>query len=260
MHHQPLAGRRVLVTRAEDQAVDFMRRLRDLGAEPILCPTIRIIAADDDAPLDRALRHLHEVEWIVFTSVNGVRAVVERMQVLCLPAMGTRVSVAAIGPATADALRERGIPVTFMPSRHTAEGMIEEIGNVDGARMLLPLADIARPTLAHGLRARGANVTVVTAYRTVPVEQATFDAWLRDAPPFDVVTFTSSSTVHNFMALMGVERARVSLANVMVASIGPQTTATAREYGLDVDITADDHTADGLLRAVVAEYAPKEML
>ncbi len=197
-------------------------------------------------------------DWIVFTSANGAGAFVERAAHLGV-VLAAMPRIAAIGPATADALTQRGISVDFVPRRHIAEGMVEEIEDVSGSRVLLPAADIARPTLADGLRDRGANVNVVTAYRTVAVDPADFAAWLHHAPSFDVATFTSSSTVQHFVELAGRERAFAALRTAVVACIGPKTEQTARELGLRVDVVAAEHTTDGLLRALVAHFAlPKE--
>jgi uroporphyrinogen-III synthase len=249
----PLRGRRVLVTRAEDQAADFVRRLCELGAEPVLCPTIRIVAPDDYAPLDEAIARLDTFDWLIFTSPNGVRAFAERAAMQGRP-LAALPRVATIGPATADALAALGVATDWMPRRHIAEGIVEEIREVEGVRVLLPLADIARRTLADGLRARGATVTTVTAYRTVPVDQASFSAWMDCAPLCDIATFTSSSTVRNFVELASAARAREMLAGSVVACIGPQTAQTAHECGLEVGVVAPEHTTDGLLRALVMLY------
>lgn len=258
----PLIGRRVLVTRAEDQAADFMARLRTLGAEPLACPTIGIVAPDDYTAFDVALQDLAAFDWLVFTSVNGVRAFAERATFLGVSlSLLARIRIAAVGPATAAALTDYGLAVGFVPQRHIAEGLVEELVDVAGKNMLLPTADIARPTLADGLRLRGATVTIITAYRTVAVAPADFSAWLQHAPSFDVATFTSSSTVHNFFALAGMERASAVLNAAVIACIGPKTEQTAREYGLRVDVVAGEHTTDGLLRSLVAYFAsPKELV
>ena len=253
----PLRDRRVLVTRAEDQAADFVQRLHRLGAEPVLCPTIETVAPDDFHALDLALAALGSFDWVVFTSANGVRFTFGRMRTLLIPSASlAKLRIAAVGPATANVLREYGIGVDFVPQRHVAEGLIEEIGNIAGAQVLLPLADIARPIVADGLRARGAIVTAVTAYRTVPVAPTTFALWLASVPPFDIATFTSSSTVRNFVELAGEEQAQTVLNRCMVACIGPITAQTAHDYGINVDIVAEEHTTEGLLRSLLTYLQP----
>lgn len=251
----PLYGRRVLVTRAEDQAADFVERLERLGAEPVLCPTIQTVAPDDYLALDAALGALARFDWLILTSANGVRFTLGRMATLGIaPSALAGLRIAAIGPATADALREHGLYADFIPRRHVAEGLLEEIGNMAGMQVLLPIADLARTTVSEGLEERGARVTTVTAYRTVPVDQSTFAAWFDAAPRSDVATFTSSSTVRNFVELAGEQRVQAALRGSAVACIGPITARTAADCGLTVDVVADEHTTDGLLRSIVSYF------
>ena len=153
--------------------------------------------------------------------------------------------MAAIGPATATALRQRGVQVCLVPAEYRAEAILDEIGDVAGQTILLPRADIARPALAEGLRDKGAQVDEVPAYRTVPATPApaAFDA-LRAG--VDVITFTSSSTVRNFVT----QTAGLSYGQPLIACIGPVTAATARELGLCVDVVAKEYTVEGLLDAL----------
>ena len=255
-----LAGRRVLVTRPEAQSGVLLEQLRVLGAEPIVCPTIRIEGPADWGPVDEAIVRLGSYDWVIFTSVNGVRYFCERLSagqggLAALRRPGLR--LAAIGPATAHALELLGLQVAFMPGRYVAEAILDEIGPVEGMRILLPRADIARKALAEGLRAQGALVDEVTAYRTVPEAQpqAGNDAALPAglARGVDIATFTSPSTVHGFLDLLeaaGRPAAEV-LAGAKIACIGPITARAAEEAGLRVDIVAAEHTVEGLLNAIV---------
>jgi len=255
-----LAGLRVVVTRPEDQAEELCDRLRALGAEPLLFPTIAIVPSEVGGPLDQAIAQLPDYDWIIFTSVNGVEHFWARLVEVRPSSAGDgegelsiRGKVAAIGPATADALRQRGAPVHLMPAEYRAEAILDEIDDVAGQRILLPRADIARPALADGLRATGARVDDVRAYRTVRGKppSAAFDA-LRAG--VDVVTFTSSSTVRNFVSLTE----GLDFGDPLIACIGPVTAATAHELGLHVDLVAGTYTIDGLLESLANKLQIRE--
>jgi uroporphyrinogen-III synthase len=262
-----LAGLHVLVTRPEAQSEALLGRLRALGAEPVVCPTIRIEGLADFGPLDEAIGRLSGYDWAIFTSVNGVRFFFERlatlgagMEALRSPARGAGMDalrtpalrLAAIGPATAQALEAQGLQVAFVPSRYVAEAILEEIGPVAGLHILLPRADIARKALADGLRAQGALVDEVSAYRTVAAagEEPMLPAGLAEG--VDIATFTSPSTVHGFLALLEAAGRPVGqvLAGAKIACIGPITARAAQEAGLRVDIVAPEHTVEGLLNAI----------
>jgi len=244
-----LSGRRVVVTRPEDQAEGLCSRLRALGAEPVEFTVIAIAPPETGGSLDQAIARLNSYDWLIFTSVNGVEyfwARLEAPEALAAgPAQFPAAKVAAIGPATATALRRRGVQVCLVPAEYRAEAILDEIGDVAGQTILLPRADIARPALADGLRDKGAHVDEVPAYRTVPATPAAaaFDA-LRAG--VDVIAFTSSSTVRNFVA----RTAGLSYGDPLVACIGPVTAATARELGLRVDVVAKEYTIEGLLKAL----------
>jgi uroporphyrinogen-III synthase len=247
-----LQGKRVLVTRARAQAEDFVQQLQALGAVPVVFPTIDIVPpADAYAGLDAALRELSTFHWVVFTSVNGVLHVWERLTTLGLPASAfASVQVAAIGPATAEALRCRQIPVALVPERYVAEALLEAIPHPAGQRFLLPRAAGSRDTLRTGLAAAGAEVVEVHAYQTIPDEPSSAAFAALDTG-VDVLTFTSSSTVHHFCAQMGPERARRLAAQARVVAIGPITAATARAFGLHVDAVASEYTIAGLIDALI---------
>jgi uroporphyrinogen III methyltransferase/synthase len=248
--NRPLFGKRILVTRARDQASELSRRLVELGAEPIEFPTIRITPLDDYAQLDAALARKYD--WVIFTSVNGVRFVWERLTMLGRDArVFANTRLGAIGPATADELARRGLRADFVPREYVAEAIVEQIGDVMGQRILLPRADIVREALAQGLRARGAHVDDVAAYRTIPTDAN--DPRARDIRAqlergeIDAITFTSSSTVRGLInCQLPIENCQLT-----IACIGPVTAHTARESGLRVDIVAAEYTIAGLVAALV---------
>jgi len=248
-----LKGKRVLVTRAQEQAGELVRRLQDLGAVPIILPTIRITPpADHYAALDAALLRLSAFDWVVFTSVNGVIHVWERLLALGLEAhVFASVHLAAIGPATADALSTRGLVADVVPSSYVAEALLEAIPNPAGQRFLLPRADKARATLRTGLQEAGAEVVEVHAYSTLLAEPSP-EALATLENGVDLLTFTSSSTVRNFVSQVGPEHAQACAGQARVVAIGPITASTARELGLRVDVVATDYTIAGLVDALLA--------
>ncbi|MFQ6014563.1 MAG: uroporphyrinogen-III C-methyltransferase [Anaerolineae bacterium] len=268
---RPLLGKRVLVTRARAQASTLLERLAELGAEPIEFPTIRIVPAEDYGPLDQAIQNLDAYDWVIFTSVNGVKFFLQRLGAAGKDARALAgVSLCAIGPATATALRDYWLRVDYMPPKYVAEEIVTGLGEVAGQRILLPRAAEARALLARELRAKGATVDEVVAYRTVLAQEDSPDGGLEIRYPqgsltptgqevgrmllagqIDVVTFTSSSTVRNFVALLDGVAPSQALAQATVACIGPITAATARELGIRVDLVAEEHTVEGLVGALV---------
>jgi uroporphyrinogen III methyltransferase / synthase len=258
---RPLFGRRVLVTRARAQASGFAADLQELGAEVVQFPTIRVAPPADPEPLRRAVREIERYDWVVFTSVNGVEYLWEELRAAGRDTRSLAgVSLCAIGPATAAALELHGARADLMPEQFVSEAAVAAMAGVArlaGARILLPRADIAREALPRLLRAEGAVVDEVDAYRTV-LDDAHADE-MRDhvrAGGLDLITFTASSTVRNFVKLFGTE-----VGAARVASIGPITSATARELGLQVDIEAEEYTIPGLVRAIVAALGvPRDSL
>jgi uroporphyrinogen III methyltransferase/synthase len=253
---QPLAGRRIVITRAREQAGELVDALTALGAVVVAAPAIRIEPLADLEPLRVALANLGRYRWIVFTSQNSVQVVFEQ-----LPVWGyaSTARIAAIGPATAAALSARGVAADLLPDGYVAESLVEAIasqGDLHGARVLIPQAAVARDTLAEGLRKLGAEVDVIPVYRTVPA-LGDGAALAREilAGRIDAVTFTSSSTVHSFVQSVGAEAA--SCGRYRAAVIGPITAATAREYGLPVAIEAVQHTGAGLVDALVRHFGPQ---
>jgi uroporphyrinogen III methyltransferase/synthase len=249
--NRPLCGKRVLVTRTREQASQLSRLLQEHGAQPVEFPVIRIEPPQDSTELDRAVRELACYQWVVFTSVHGVRSLLSRLQALGGDARGFgQAKIAAIGPATAGELKQFGLTPDYQPPEYVAEAVLEGLGEVAAQRILLPRADIAREALAEGLRQKGALVDEVAAYRTVPAQDRAEP--LREMlakGEIDIVTFTSSSTVRN-LDLLG-EEALSLLKGVKIACIGPITSQTARELGLAVDVEAREYTIPGLVEAIV---------
>lgn len=258
----PLAGRRVLITRAREQASETERSLLRRGARPVHLPTIEIGPPDDRAGLDRAARSLATYDVVAFTSANGVDALFSALDAAALDARafgGAR--IAAIGPGTTRALTRRGLRVDIEAEEHRGEGLARVIldameSRASGERrVLLPRAAVARSALPDALSAAGVHVDVVEAYRTRrPSEEATRTARdrLRGAPP-DAITFTSSSTAENFVALF--PDAAELLRDVVVASIGPITTDTCKKLGLRVDVEANPYTLPALVEALEAYFS-----
>ena len=247
-----LQGKRVLVTRAREQADDLVHRLVALGAVPIVFPTIQIVPpADGYAALDAALRNLSTFDWVVFTSVNGVVHVCDRLSALGLD-MGifAAVRLATIGPATAEALAARGAQSDVTPERYIAEALLDAIPHVAGKRFLLARADLARDRLRTGLQEAGAEVVDVHAYRTVGASPDA-DAQAALDNGVDLLTFTSSSTVRHFVAQIGYARAQALCEQGRVVVIGPITAQTVQEFGLRVDAVASTYTISGLVEALI---------
>jgi uroporphyrinogen III methyltransferase/synthase len=253
----PLAGRTIVVTRAAEQARRFVELLEAAGARVLEAPTIVIEPPPSWEPLDRALDDLRGFAWVIFTSVNGVAMVDRRLGArgLAWADVGAR-RVAAIGPATAAALAERGVRAEVVPDEYRAEGLVERLRGLvrPGDRVLLPRAARTRDLLVAELGGLGAVVTEVPAYVTRRVE--TGAARVREAlaaGAVDAVTFTSSSTARNFAELFTEAERRAWLAGVVVACIGPITAATAAEYGLATRVMPAEYTIPALARAIV-EY------
>ncbi|WP_195210448.1 uroporphyrinogen-III synthase [Actinomarinicola tropica] len=241
----PLAGRTVVVTRATTQASTLVDALTAHGARIVAVPVIAIAdASDGGTALHGALDDLSSYDWLVVTSANGADRVADRLDPSRLETVATR--VAAIGPGTVDALARHGIAVDLVPERFVAEGLLAAFPPVPpgGGRVLLAQAAAARPVLREGLVAAGWTVDAVEAYRTVhPVLDPDLVARAARA---DAITFTSASTVRGYVAAAGPDAVPQ-----VVASIGPITSAAARELGIRVAVEAEEHTIDGLAAALV---------
>ncbi|MGH7310676.1 MAG: uroporphyrinogen-III synthase [Candidatus Rokuibacteriota bacterium] len=254
----PLEGRTIVVTRAAAQAGTFVELLEGAGARVFQAPTIEIEPPPSWMPLDRALDQLATFSWVIFTSVNGVAMVARRLGERGLAWTGFgALRVAAIGPATAEALVEHGVWPASVPDEYRAEALVEclrpQIGPTD--RVLLPRAAQARELLAQELARLGAAVVEVPAYTTRRVDGGA--AGLREAlaaGAVDAITFTSSSTARNFAELFTAEERQGWLRGVTIASIGPITAATAAEYGLTTHVMPPQYTIAALARAIIEHY------
>ncbi len=261
----PLWGKRIVVTRAREQASVLTERLRELGAEPIEYPVIGFAPPEDLRPLDDSVANLGRYDWVIFTSANGVRYFVERLTAARQTSSALRdIRIGAIGPATAAAALAAGLQASFVPDEFVAEAVVAQIGEVAGRRILLPRADIAREALVAGLEAKGAVVDQVVAYRTVLGEPGVDVVRMLRDRAIDVVTFTSSSTVKNFFVRLqesGLlpDEVRRLLDGVTIATIGPITAGTARDYGLKVAIEAEQYTIPGLVAALVQALGPSSV-
>ena len=256
---RPLLGKRIVVTRARDQASDLVKALCDLGAECLEVPTIRVAPPDDWGPLDRAVAELPSCDWIVFTSVNGVERFFERVFSAGKDARALgHLRTAAIGPATAARLKCFGLSSDLVPENFRAEAIVDAFRREDirGKTILLPRAQEARQVLPEELAAMGATVREVPAYKT---ELASTDAGevvsRLDQKSLDLITFTSSSTVKNFKALLPAERFAELTAGVPTACIGPITADTARRLGFEVRVEAQTYTIPGLVESILKHYA-----
>jgi uroporphyrinogen-III synthase len=253
-----LAGVRVLVGRARHQAGALAGELRKLGATVLEIPFIEIRKPRSFKPLDSVLKNLDGYDWLILTSVNGVDAMWERLGGLGF-SNGTlnHLRIAAIGPATRKAIEQRGVKVDVVPKEYIAESVVRSLRRrVKGKRVLLVRAKVARDVIPTELRKAGAHVDVVEAYETVVPQASRRRLQSALANPRrrpQVVTFTSSSTVRNFVGLLG-SRA-VSLEGIRLASIGPVTSSTLRELGLAADISAKKFTIPGLVDAIVHAFA-----
>ena len=242
MAERPLAGTRIVVTRPESKPL--AEALGLLGADVSIVPLIEIRPVEDPRALDAAVEDLSSYDWVVFTSINGVAAVGER-----LSGIGRAGRVAAVGPVTADAVRALGVEPSFVAQR-ASEDIAAGLGPLQGVRVLLPQADIADPRLADELRESGAAVDTVVAYRTVEVEPSLWGVLpLRIA---DAIVLASGSAVRSLASIAGSLEGLGE--STLLVCIGPKTAAVAREVGLPVGLVADETTADGIIRALVTHF------
>ena len=254
---EPLAGWRILVSRARDQAGALSTGLRALGAEVCEIPFIEIRPPRSYKAMDESLKLVAEYEWLILTSANGVRAMFERMAQLNIPrsALG-HLNIVAIGPATRAAIERDGLKAAVTPKEYIAESVVESLcDQVRGKRVLLCRAKIARDVIPRELRHLGAFLDVVEAYETVTPQSSRVElrAALRDPQRRPhLITFTSASTVQNYVALLGIRSGRSHLVDgVLNASIGPVTSDALRRYQLNVDVQAAQYTIPGLIEAIV---------
>jgi uroporphyrinogen-III synthase len=271
----PLDGRCVLVTRPRAQATELIGLLESAGARVVVAPTVRIVPPTDPVPLQRVAADLAQFDWIVFSSANGVDALFDAIpahdadptapvaRTLSAPRNAVRTDtlpkIAAVGTRTAERIRARGLEVTLVPDEFTAEGLVRGLTsrtNLAGARVLLPRSEIGREVIAEGLRAAGAVVTDVIAYRTVAEQEGDEAAVVRrllTERGLDAVTFTSGSAVQNFIQMYGPDIVEL-LRHTVVAVIGPVTAGVARELGLAVQVQPTTYTAAGMVETLSRHF------
>ena len=261
---RPLFGRKIVVTRSREQSDDLVEMLEERGAEPISAPTIRISPPHDSGPLEQACAEIGGFDWIIFTSANSVDSVMGRV----LSSGDARdlkgVRLCAVGPSTASQLQRYGLRADLIPGDHRAEGIIETLrgaGDISGRRFLLPRSDIGREVIGDELRQLGADVTDVVAYRTTPAEaERTSDHDIYRMlleRQIDAVTFTSASTVRNFVTIYGEDQAADLLATTTVACIGPVTAEAAQQLGIATTVMPARYTVPDLVDALVQHFARK---
>jgi len=257
----PLAGQRILIGRAKHQSGTLADGLKLLGAQVIAIPFIEIRKPRSFRPLDGALGNLKHYDWLILTSANGVEAMWDRLRKLKLNRRHLKhLHIAAIGPATKKAIEKRSLKVELVPDEYVAEAVVKKMKNkVKGKRVLLVRAKVARDVIPVALRKAGADVDVVEAYETIlpKASRAKLRKLIKGPRPPHVVTFTSSSTVRNFVELVGSANKK-KLKSIKLASIGPVTSSTLQELKLPVAVEAREFTMGGLIRAIVIDaYAEK---
>lgn len=243
----PLFGQRIVLTRAEEQAGESAEQLRRMGADVVAAPTIEIREPSSWAPADAAIAKLETYDWLIFTSRNGVERFLARLDASERDLRAVKGRIAAIGPATAEALAAARLKTDCVPEEFVAESLLEALdSDMTGQNILIARAEVAREILPEGLRSRGASVDVAPVYRTVVPDASALREALAAKKP-DWITFTSSSTVRHFVEMVG----EGALQGGRIASIGPVTSATLREYGVEPTVEAEPHTMEGLIGAIV---------
>jgi len=255
----PLAGRRVLVTRAKGQASALVQALQAAGAETIEVPVIAIVPPRDGyASLDHAIGHLNHFDWVIFTSANAVRIFCERALYAGVHPAAQAGKVAVVGPATAEAVRDAGMKIALQPKRFVAEALLEALRPLmPGESVLLVRAEVARDVLPQGLREAGVEVTIADAYRNeLPGDSAGLirEVFTSEVVQPQAIMFTSSSTARNIRTLLDAAGIKLG-AGTVLASIGPITTATMRELGMEPTVEAKESTIPGLVQAVEAAFS-----
>jgi uroporphyrinogen III methyltransferase/synthase len=257
---RPLFGKRIVLTRAREQAREFSQLLAAYGAEPIEAPTIQIVPPISWEAIDQAIARLGEYAWLIFTSVNGVKPFMDRLRVARKDSRAlAHLRVCAIGPRTAVELAQYGVTPDLVPSEFQAEGVLAALAEHDlrVKKVLIPRAEVAREILPEQLRRMGAEVDVIAVYRTIaPAADLSRLTELIEAGKIDVVTFTSSSTVRNFVEMVGgAEQARRLGSKTTIGCIGPITAQTAEQSGLTVAIMPPENTVPALAQAIVRHFS-----
>lgn len=254
--NRPLIGKRIVITRSREQASDLVKLLSELGAECLECPAIKVMPPEDFKPLDTAIENIEQYDWLIFTSVNGVSFFFDRLfnyHKQDVRRLGN-IKTAVIGPVTRARLFDFGIKSDIIPKSYRAEAVVDAFKGQElkGKKILLPRAKEARPILPVELKAMGAEVDEVTAYTTIE-DRSKAELLIKNlkAGKVNIVTFTSSSTVKNFHAMLPQDEINSLMKGVLTASIGPITAETARELGFNIDIVAESFTIKGLCEAIL---------
>ena len=262
---RPMFGKKIIVTRSREQASDFSKLLTEMGAEVIELPAIKIGPSPDPAAVERTIDRLPQYDWIVFTSVNGVAVFMQQIAESGgdVRSLGTA-KICAIGPATAQALKNLGLRVDIVPETYVAEevaGALKKAGELDGKKILLPRAEIARKVLPDSLREAGAVVDDVPVYSTqaenpVNLEEVRIQL---EAGGIDAITFTSSSTVENFVKMAGEKTVKKAMDHgTGIAAIGPITAEKAISYGFETNVMPQKYTIPALALALAEYFSEKK--
>lgn len=253
-----LFGKRILVTRAKEQSLEMSNIITELGGEAVEFPVIKTIPPIQCEEFNQAINQLETFDWIIFSSVNGVNYFFAKLkeQGIDIRQM-SKAKIVAVGPKTAKALQDKYLNIEVLPQEFVAEGILASLqGHIKpGQKVLFPRADIARDIIPNYLKEKGLEVTAVDAYQTVPAAENREEIieFLKEKK-LNVITFTSSSTVKNFLEALKGENIEKLLEGVILASIGPITTETAIKQGLEVQITAEEYTVPSLVKAIVDYY------
>jgi uroporphyrinogen III methyltransferase / synthase len=257
---RPLFGKRIVLTRAQEQAREFSQLLAAYGAEPIEAPTIQIVPPISWQAIDQAIASLGKYDWLIFTSMNGVTPFMDRLHGASKDSRAlAHLRICAIGPRTAEELARYGLTPDLVPSEYQAEGVLAALSGHDlrGKKVLIPRAEVAREILPEQLRRRDAEVDVIAVYRTIaPTADLSRLTEQIEAGKIDVVTFTSSSTVRNFVDMVGGgDQARRLGSKTTIGCIGPITAQTAEQYGLTATIVPPENTVAALAQAIVRHFS-----
>jgi uroporphyrinogen-III synthase len=247
-----LTNKRILITRPSVQAEEFASALIAAGAHPIFFPVIEIAPLNDFSGLDSALLKLDIYDWLILTSVHGVNVFFKRLDTLGIKHIPECLRVAAVGPKTSSCLSQHGVTARFVPTEYIAEAILPGLGeDISGKRFLLPQSDLARTALANEIRSAGGVVDEIVAYRTVP-SQPDISGMNALRVGVDIITFTSPSAVHNFVAI--VRNNALDPINLpgtpLLACIGPVTKKAAEEMGFCDLVVANEHTTAGLIEVI----------
>jgi uroporphyrinogen III methyltransferase/synthase len=261
MKAMTLSGKRILITRSAEQAEELASLVRRAGGTPVLFPTIRLVPPDDCGPLDREISRLSSFDWVLFSSANAARFFCERSARLGRVSWPGGVHVASVGPGTTRELSSRGVPVRITASRHTAEGLLEELQStgIPGKRFLLPRAEEGREILPEAIGREGGEVVSVVVYRNGLAEKDDDAAMEIAANPPDVCTFASPSAFRNLFPLLGEDNAREMLSKSLVAAIGEVTARAVKRRDFRVDIVPETYTLKAMVDAIGAFFADRRV-